>query len=95
MSSPRHPLERRLNSVAGHARTLIEATVDAADQRVVGARDGLLRALEAGGDVLDHAKERVEEGARSVDKLVRKHPYETLAVAFGVGLLAGVLARRR
>lgn len=95
MSSPRHPLERRLNSVADHARTLIEATADAADQRVVGARDGLLRALEAGGDMFERAKEHAEEGVRSVDKLVRKHPYETLAVAFGVGVLAGVLARRR
>ena len=33
--------------------------------------------------------------ARATDKVIREHPYQTVGVAFGVGLLVGVLALRR
>ena len=51
---------------------------------------------------LDSAKanyRRLEEktvaGAKIADKTIREHPYESIGVAFGVGLLIGVLVGRR
>src|SRR2546430_11879593 len=40
-------------------------------------------------------KEQAMSGARATDKLLRKHPYSSLGVAFGCGLLIGALVFRR
>jgi ElaB/YqjD/DUF883 family membrane-anchored ribosome-binding protein len=37
-------------------------------------------------------KEKAIAGAHSTDKLVRSHPYQTLGLLFGVGLLVGIVA---
>ena len=34
-------------------------------------------------------------GARATDRILREHPYSSLSCAFGLGLLVGVLLRRR
>lgn len=41
------------------------------------------------------ARDRMITSARSADHAVRSHPYEGIAVAMGVGVLLGALARRR
>lgn len=41
------------------------------------------------------AKEKLVAGAKQADETIRSHPYQSLAVAFGVGLLIGVLAARK
>jgi ElaB/YqjD/DUF883 family membrane-anchored ribosome-binding protein len=43
----------------------------------------------------DTTKEAVSSGLRKVDDSIRRHPYATLAVALGVGLLIGSYLRRR
>jgi len=40
------------------------------------------------------AKKKVTAGARVADDTIRSHPYESIAVALGVGLLCGALWRR-
>ncbi len=39
-------------------------------------------------------EERAIAGAKAADKVIREHPYQSVGVAFGVGLLIGVLAAR-
>lgn len=39
-------------------------------------------------------RERVAAGARRADECIRTHPYESLAVALGVGVLLGAMLRR-
>ena len=34
-------------------------------------------------------------GAKAADKTIRDHPYESIGVAFGLGLLIGVLVTRK
>jgi ElaB/YqjD/DUF883 family membrane-anchored ribosome-binding protein len=41
------------------------------------------------------ASQRATEQAQAADKIVREHPYQTIGLAFGVGVLIGVLLRRR
>jgi ElaB/YqjD/DUF883 family membrane-anchored ribosome-binding protein len=54
--------------------------------------------LEAAVDKAKAACERLEEktvaAAKATDKVVREHPYQALGIAFGVGVLVGVLAAR-
>lgn len=48
------------------------------------------KAMDAYGD----ARQKVVAGARATDETIRSHPYESLAVALGVGVLLGALIRR-
>jgi len=39
-------------------------------------------------------QERTILASKAADQLVRDHPYESVGIAFGVGLLLGLLAAR-
>lgn len=41
------------------------------------------------------ARKKVVDGAKCTDEAIRANPYQSLAIAVGVGLLAGVLLGRR
>ncbi len=45
--------------------------------------------------MFQRAEEKAVERAKAADRLVRDHPYQTIGIAFGLGLLIGVLARRK
>lgn len=45
--------------------------------------------LKAG---VSEAKQRAIIGAKTTNRAVREHPYKTLGIVFGLGLLVGVLA---
>lgn len=87
--------EQRLRDVEEDARTLIAATADTADEKIRMARERMHEALEMARETVGNARERLRDGARSADTVVRGHPYESIAIAFGVGLLAGLLVHRR
>lgn len=40
------------------------------------------------------ARKKVAAGAKATDETIRAHPYESLAIALGVGVLLGALIRR-
>ena len=44
--------------------------------------------LKAG---VTEVKERAVTGAKTTDRAVREHPYKTLGIVFGLGVLVGVL----
>ena len=49
--------------------------------------------------MIERAEEKAVERAKAADKVIRVHPYQsigvTFGVAFGLGLLIGMLARRK
>jgi ElaB/YqjD/DUF883 family membrane-anchored ribosome-binding protein len=47
------------------------------------------------GEIYEGAKKRVVAGARHTDEAIRANPYQSIAIAAGVGLLVGVLLGRR
>jgi ElaB/YqjD/DUF883 family membrane-anchored ribosome-binding protein len=50
-------------------------------------------------NALNTAKTRIQEsttaGAQATDRVIRDHPYESIGIAFGVGVLIGVLINRK
>ena len=52
-------------------------------------------AQERLSDIYEGAKTRVVAGAKCTDTAIRENPYQALAIAAGVGLLAGILLGRR
>jgi ElaB/YqjD/DUF883 family membrane-anchored ribosome-binding protein len=54
-------------------------------------------AVERARDVCERLEEKTAAAARATDKAVHEHPYQAIGLAFGLGLLTGVLVmwRRR
>jgi ElaB/YqjD/DUF883 family membrane-anchored ribosome-binding protein len=72
------------------------------DQMATEAESLTARGREAAtrlATALDSARTRVQEGtvagAKATDRAIREHPYQSLGVAFGAGVLIGVLIARR
>lgn len=51
-------------------------------------------ASERMGELYDDARKRVVAGAKCTDEAIRENPYQSIAIAGGVGLLLGVLLGR-
>jgi ElaB/YqjD/DUF883 family membrane-anchored ribosome-binding protein len=51
--------------------------------------------LESAKTTCNQLEEKAIAGAKVADQTIREHPYESMGVAFGVGLLIGVLVGRR
>jgi len=71
--------------------SLTEHTADA----VTALRTRFNAAQERLADVYAVAKKKVTAGAQYTDETIRANPYQSIAIAAGVGLLVGVLLGRR
>ena len=45
--------------------------------------------------IIQRAEDKAVEQAKAADRVIRDHPYQTVGLAFGLGLLIGLLARRK
>lgn len=85
-----------------HLRALLADAEQALGAEVTEATGEKLSALRGrlsdAKDKLEHglsvAREKVVHGAKQADSAIRAHPYESLAIALGVGVLLGALLRR-
>ena len=84
-----------MGTLAADARALMAATADVAGEKVGEARKRLAAALESGKELYGRVRDKTVDKARAVDETVREHPYQTMGIAFGVGVLIGVLVTRR
>ena len=57
-------------------------------------RSRLAAALESAKVTCQRLQEKTAAAAKATDRVIRDHPYESIGVAFGVGLLIGVLVAR-
>jgi ElaB/YqjD/DUF883 family membrane-anchored ribosome-binding protein len=69
----------------------LENTATSPESRTA-STDKLLSEIKA---MLQNAEEKAVEQAKAADRVIREHPYQTIGLAFGLGLLIGVLARRK
>jgi ElaB/YqjD/DUF883 family membrane-anchored ribosome-binding protein len=95
MDKQTHATSSDMGTLAEDARALMAATADVAGEKVSEARKRLAAALESGRKILGQVKDKAVEGAKATDEAVREHPYQALAIAFGVGAIAGYLISRR
>jgi ElaB/YqjD/DUF883 family membrane-anchored ribosome-binding protein len=83
-------------------REVGQAARDTGEQFKTGASELMEKGREAGARVsaaLQSAKANIQEktvaGAKATDRTIRQHPYESIGIAFGIGVLIGVLVARR
>jgi ElaB/YqjD/DUF883 family membrane-anchored ribosome-binding protein len=88
-----------LKVVARDAEVLIKATASDVGEKSKEARERLMETLESAKATAMQLEARLEQqaiaAAKATDKAIREHPYQSLGIAFGVGLLIGVLTNRR
>jgi ElaB/YqjD/DUF883 family membrane-anchored ribosome-binding protein len=84
-----------LKVVVRDGEELIKATAGEVGEKTKEARAKLGRALEAAKDTCVRLEEKAVAGAKATDKVIRDHPYQSIGIAFGVGLLIGVLVNRK
>jgi ElaB/YqjD/DUF883 family membrane-anchored ribosome-binding protein len=81
--------------VVQDAEALLKATAGDVGERVREARERLATSMESAKANYQVAQGRAIEGVKAADKVVRSHPYESLGVAFGVGVVLGLLVGRK
>jgi ElaB/YqjD/DUF883 family membrane-anchored ribosome-binding protein len=81
--------------VVQDAESLAKATASDLGDKAREARARLSTSLESAKANFRRLEDRAAEGARATDQVIRSHPYESLGVAFGVGLLVGLLVTRK
>ena len=47
--------------------------------------------IEKAKEVCERLQTQTANAAKATDKTIREHPYETMGIAFGAGVLIGVL----
>lgn len=88
-----------LRALAHDSEALLKATAGDVSEKAKEARTRLAAALERSKSTMEELQNQAIAGAKAAakkaDTVIRDHPYESLGVAFGVGLVIGVLVGRR
>lgn len=85
-----------LRSLVAEAEKILAQTHTENDGAVLAdLRERLEAAREQITTLYEGTRRKVVAGARYTDETIRENPYQSLAVALGLGLLVGVLLGRR
>lgn len=58
-------------------------------------RERLAQKLEVARATCRRLEGKTREAAKATDKVIREHPYPSLGIAFGVGIVLGLLLKRK
>jgi ElaB/YqjD/DUF883 family membrane-anchored ribosome-binding protein len=85
-------LVKDLITLVHDAEDLVKATGGDLAQK---SKEEIMEALERVKASCRRMEEQAASGLRAADQYVRKHPYESLGIAAGLGLVVGVLLNRK
>lgn len=88
-----------LENLTRDAEDLLKATAGDVSEKAREARARVAAALDRAkatcGRLQEQAVATAKAAAKKADTVIREHPYESLGIAFGLGLLIGVLVTRK
>ncbi|HVV00674.1 MAG TPA: hypothetical protein VHH88_04885 [Verrucomicrobiae bacterium] len=87
-------LLQELKAIVRESEELLEAGVADVSESGRASRERLAAALEVAKTTGSRLRQRAIEGAQIADDFAHQYPYRTIGVAFAIGLLAGVIAKR-
>ena len=88
-------MKEDLRVLVHDAEDLLKATASDVSEKAKEARSRLAATLEKAKETCHRLQEKTAAAAKATDKVIREHPYQSIGVAFGLGLLLGVLVSRR
>jgi ElaB/YqjD/DUF883 family membrane-anchored ribosome-binding protein len=88
-----------LKTLVRDAEDLLKVTADQVSDKAKEARSRVATALQQAKSTCQELEQRSMATAKAAggaaDEVIRGHPYEATAVAFGIGLVIGLLVSRR
>jgi ElaB/YqjD/DUF883 family membrane-anchored ribosome-binding protein len=84
-----------LKRVVRDSEEFLNATKDSVGAKAQEVRERLTDALDTAKDTCLRLEEKALESAKAADRTIRDHPYQSIGVALGVGLLIGALVARK
>lgn len=88
-----------LRALASDADSLVRATAGDVSEKANQARERLTATLTKAkasyADLQEQSFRAARNALAKTDETIRTHPYESLGIGFGLGLLVGVLLRRK
>ena len=87
-------LADNLKSVTEDAEHFVRETSSGLSEKAREARARLTASLASAKAGLSRINEKAVEGAKATDRVIRANPYQSIGVAFGIGILIGVLVTR-
>jgi ElaB/YqjD/DUF883 family membrane-anchored ribosome-binding protein len=91
----RDKLAEDLRVLVRDAEQLLKSGTDQAGEKAAELRARLQTSLNKAKETVRRAEDKAIAGAKAADRVIRAHPYESIGVAFGVGLLIGILVNRK
>ena len=86
----------QLQALVVEAETMMtDSLSEHSAETLTNLRERFGAAQERFTDLYQGAKKKVVAGAKYTDTTIRENPYQSLAVALGIGVLAGVIIGRR
>lgn len=83
-----------LKTLIRDSEDLLAATAQAAGEQLKEVRGRLGHALEGARESCKTLENAAVEKAKAADRVIRDHPYQSMGVALGVGVLLGVVIGR-
>ena len=88
-------LNSDLQAVIRDAKVLLQDSGGTDGGHIGALRIRLNGALESAKATAHRLQEKAVGAAKATDRAVRSHPYESIGVALGIGVLIGLFARRK
>jgi len=84
-----------LSDAVREGEEMLTETAGTATEKGRAMRAKLEAAVDKAKALYENLQEKTVAAAKAADQTVREHPYQAIGIAFGIGLLIGVLAARR
>jgi len=91
----RQKLMSDLKVVMHDAEELMKATANDVGEKARAARVKLAATVEAAKANYQRLEQKTVAGAKAADPEIRENPYRSIGIAFGIGLVVGVLVNRK
>ncbi|SRR5580765_3721868 len=93
--SEREHTQRAMDEAKAAARETGEHLRTTAGEMMETGKETARRLGAAWETAKNNIQDRAVTSAKATDRAIREHPYETIGIAFGIGVLIGVLINRR
>jgi len=84
-----------LRQVVQDGEDVLRAGAGELGEKSAAARAKLSAALASAKETARKLQEKTVAGAKATDKVIRENPYQSIGIAFGVGIAIGLLINRK
>jgi ElaB/YqjD/DUF883 family membrane-anchored ribosome-binding protein len=84
-----------LKRVVHDSEELLQDSKEVVGEKAHELRERLSETLEQAKATCLHLQEKTKATAKAADKIIRDHPYQSIGVALGLGVLVGLLIARK